>query len=277
MLHVQDMASRLRCSAQDSFAAAIGYQVSLSTDPLARHAAYNIATDMQSSFRARLKLNLHAMCHGPLHKPPHGLASSRATRPEILAPDAACTHRTEQLSANCMPLWQAKLFKGSCVTAQVYAQNRPVRIPVSAPNRTADVMFTTRGVDYFRSTCREVFSGFPAGWKHDFCVHFSAEVCASEAPLVTRFILEAGGPQPVPASLVLNGDVIALVENEPSVVATGNIAAWATTKSRDAIVVLRRGCHKLDVLFQDPSEGTKLSFGDEMLVCFSYRTVIRIS
>jgi hypothetical protein len=71
----------------------------------------------------------------------------------------------------------------------------------------------------------------------------------------------------VPASLVLNGKVIAFAENEANVVATGNIAAWATTNSRDAMVVLRRGCHSLEVLFQDPSEGTKLSFGEEVMVC----------
>lgn len=260
------MASALKCSAHATHVLAIGVQVSLADNAAARQAAHAIATDLQSSFRAHLQLQLHGMCHGALRVPPHGLTPARPSRPQISAPDAACTHAGEELSTTCLPLWRVELYKGACVAADVTVGGRTVSLPQAAPPRESDVSFTAPSVDLFKTTCREAFPSFPAGWKAGYCARFSAEICTAGDPMVLRFVLEAGGAAPVPASLVLDGRSAAFVENVPAAAASDQLLAWATSKSRDVIAVLGRGCHSVQVVYHDAPEGDKLAWGEHVLV-----------
>ena len=263
---VQDMASALKCSAQSKDVLAIGIQVSLADDAPARQAAHAIATDLQSSFRAHLRLQLHSICHGALRVPPHGLTPARPSKPQISAPDAACTHMSEGLSATCLPLWRVELYKGGCVQAEVMSNGRARSVPQGVPQRGSDASFTATAVDLFKSTCRKAFPSFPAGWQGGYCARFSAELCTASDPMPVRVLLSAGGPTAVPASLRLDGRRIMDIETAPAAADAETLAIWATARTRDAIVVLSRGCHSVEVLYHDPPEGEKLSWGQQVLV-----------
>jgi hypothetical protein len=261
---MQDMANTLKCSSRATHILAVGLAVSFSNELASKQSAYTVASELQASFRSSLMgLNLHGMCHGTLRVPSLGRTPSRPSVPTVLPPDSACTHGTSERSSTCLPLWRVHVFKGACTTR---AMNSSVLVPSGAPDHNADIAFTTTAVDFFKSTCREAFPGFPASWKHDYCARFSSEICTTGEPQVVRLVLEAGGPSLVPASLVVDGEVVAFVENAANVVETGNVAAWATSHTKDAVVVLRRGCHRIQVFFEEPAERAKLALGAMTMV-----------
>ena len=240
---------------------ALGLEFSFTADAAAKQAAFLVAAELQASFAAaHPDLHLHDLCHGSLRVPSHGHTPARPQVPIVSPPDSACTYMSSDLTSTCLPLWRVDLFRGACPTTGTPA------VPSTRPSAEPEVSFTTRSVDLFRSTCREAFPGFPAASQHDYCAAFSAEICTTGAPQAMRFILLAGGPARVPASLVVDGQVAAFVENSADVLDSGNVAAWAMEHTQDAVVVLARGCHTIEAFFSEPAEGDKLAAGEVALV-----------
>lgn len=237
----------------------------LTADSAARKAAHLLAAEIQEAFASALPhLKLHDFCHGSLRIPAHGHTSARSASPVVAAPDAACTHGAAQTASDCLPLWRVQLYRGAC-RRQVRGSGRSP-VPSAPPSTGAEVTLTMPGVDLFRSTCREAFPAFPPGWKHGFCAHFSAHLCNTAAPQSLRFELASSGPIQAPSALLLNGSIIAAVENERNVQHTGNFAAWAIEHTNDALVALPRGCHHVEAFLDDPAEGDKLALGNVTMV-----------
>ena len=261
------MASQLKCYGSVTHAIAIGFEIALQADAAAKNAANLIAAEIQASFSGALPaLNLRDTCHGTVRIPPHGATPARPAQPVILAPDSACTHSGAQLSSQCLPLWKVELFRGACAHSTDAASNASV--PTGpAVGAAADVQYASRAVDLFKSTCRQAFPGFPQGWRHNYCARFSAYVCASRGPQTLRLELEAGGAAAVPASLLLDGNVVLHVASDGAV-ATGaaSLRPQAAEHVADAIVTLQQGCHRLEAIFDEPPEGAKLANGQTALV-----------
>jgi hypothetical protein len=263
---LQDMANQLKCSSSATDAIAVGFEVALSPDAPSRNSASLVAAEIQSTFGAALPgLSLHGMCHGTVRVPPHGATPARPTRPAVLPPDSACMHSASALASTCLPLWHVQLFRGPC--KRTLLVNGTTSVASGPPDGAADVHFATRAVDLFKSTCREAFPGFPAGWKHGYCARFSATVCATRAPQVFRLELAAGGPTRAPASLLFDGETVAYIDNgTPTGKHKVNVAGAAAEQLQDAIVVLGQGCHHIEAFYEEASEGEKLAMGNVTLV-----------
>ena len=250
---LQDVTNRMLCDSSTRHAIGWGLQVSLRPTAAAASASELLAAQLHSAFRGSVPLNIHSMCYGSLRIPTHAKHASHMWRPEVKPPDAACMHglAAPETSA-CVPLWRLALQRGACPRAGASSE---VSSPAPTPfdRSEDDVEFMAKSVDFFKSSCRETFPGFPSGWQADYCARADAVYCVAGGAEVMRLTLVAGPLPRTTAALVVDGDTVAAValSAREAAEAASSLDAAQTEVMADAIIVMHAGCHNVTVVFED--------------------------
>lgn len=252
---LQDVMNRMLCDSSAKHAIGWGVQVSLRPTAAAAEASQLLASQLHAAFRgAAPALNIHSMCYGALRIPTHASHASRMWRPGVTPPDAACAHGTTPPPGSaCLPLWRLALHRGTCARAAPPPHVSPSPVPAPFDDIENDVEFMARSVDFYKSSCRETFPGFPAGWHAGYCGRADVVYCVAAGAEVLHLFLIAGPSYRSAASLLVDGSVVAAVapgESDPAAFAGGLDAARSEVLA-DAIIVMHTGCHELTVVFED--------------------------
>lgn len=246
------------CDSSTRHAIGWGVQVSLRPTAAAAAASELLAAQLHSAFRGAVPaLNIHSMCYGSLRIPTHAKHASRMWRPEVKPPDAACMHGLPAPATSaCVPLWRVALQRGACPRSGASSE---ISSPTPTPfdRSVDDVEFMAESVDFFKSSCRETFPGFPAGWQADYCARADAVYCVAGGAEVIRLTLVAGPSPRTAAALVVDGDTVAAaaLSAREATEAVSSLDSAQTEVTADAIIVMHAGCHNVTAVFEDQLQG----------------------
>lgn len=246
------------CDSSATHAIGWGVHVSLRPTAAAATAAQLLAAQLHAAFRGTIPaLNIHSMCYGALRIPTHAAHASPMWRPKVLPPDAACQHGTPAAGTTaCLPLWRLAMHRGTCPTAEAPLWVSDSRVAIPFDDAEAEVDLMSESVDFFRSTCRDTYPGFPRGWRSGFCARADSVYCVATGVQVLRLVLVAGAPQHASATLVVDGTIRAAVAPAASAEAADlNLSGTRSELTADAVIVMHAGCHHLSIAFEDRDSG----------------------
>lgn len=140
--------------------------------------------------------------------------------------------------------WNVSLHRGTCPALAGHSAAEEAQ-QGDPPGAT----FRSRAIDFFKSACTEAFEGFPPGWEQSYCGVASAFICAEGAQILRLLLRCEGGS----AALKLDGSTIATVEPRRAGHSDAQESPGLTeAQAADAIVTVR-GCHRIEVVFEDRS------------------------
>lgn len=163
----------------------------------------------------------------------------------------------------CNAGWNVRLHRGRCKRTP---GTTTTPVGVAQPDAQAAAVFSSAAIDLFKPACGESFPGFPPGWEREYCGAAAAVVCVAETQIV-RLLLRAEGGS---AALTVDDRTEAAVAVEGTAAEEPGLDP---SREADAVVVLRGGCHSVEVVFEDASSGISgdvqvwLQEGDCMCAC----------
>jgi hypothetical protein len=150
----------------------------------------------------------------------------------------------------CANSWSVHLKHGQCPSVDV----RGALIP-TFQQVLPDTTFSVDVVDLYKATCNHSFPGFPEDWVHNYCAAFETYFCIPDGAQVVRFVLQALGTAPVPASLSIGGHIVTWVKaSSPEARLTSGSELQATAV--DKLMVLSEGCHHISVMYDSMEPAT---------------------
>lgn len=154
------------------------------------------------------------------------------------------------MSKGCTAGWSVSLYRGRCPAAPG-TSGTPAGI--TRPDSKPGAVFSRAAIAWFKPACGEAFPGFPPGWEGEYCGAAAGAVCVAETQIV-RLVLRAEGGS---AALTVDGRpeaAVAVVAEESGTAAEE--PGLDQSGETDAVVVLRAGCHSVEVVFEDASAGS---------------------